>query len=377
MNIPRVLRDQIRDRLSTSPKAVILYGPRQTGKTTLVHSLIRELPYRTMSVNGEEERYRDVLMKKDVRALKSLVSGYDLLFIDEAQHVPDIGFTLKLLIDYVQNIKLIVTGSSSLDLASKVSEPLTGRKWTYTLYPIAFLELKSLYNEFELRDQKEERLIWGSYPEIFSLDGSEDRQKYLSELARDYLFKDILALGSIRNPIVLRNLLKLLAFQVGSEVSIREVASRLEASKETVAHYIDLLEKAFIIFRLTGFSRNLRKEVTKMHKYYFYDLGIRNILIDNVKPLSYRNDHGALWENFLIIERMKRNAYKNVLYTPYFWRTYTGAEIDYVEDRGGALYGFELKYSAKIASPPASWLSTYPNGRFETVNQNNFLEFIL
>jgi predicted AAA+ superfamily ATPase len=289
--------------------------------------------------------------------------------------VPDIGINLKILIDTVPALKIIATGSSSFELANTVSEPLTGRKITYQLYPIAQCELKTHYNSFELKSMLEERLIWGSYPEMFQFVGYEEKYAYMQELSADYLYKDIFILQDIRKSEKIKNLLKLLAFQIGSEVSLNELAGQLGISKETVARYIDMMEKTFVLFSLSGFNKNLRKEISKMHKYYFYDLGVRNALIDNFKPLAERNDVGALWENFLIAERIKINHYRRIHTSSYFWRTYTGAEVDYVEEGQNELAGYEFKWNAKAAKPPISWRATYAKASWNTVNRENWLEF--
>lgn len=377
MRIPRAIKDSIMERLKASDKVVILYGPRQVGKTTLAREILAEFGGRSLEISADEQKYVDVLSSRDFSKLKSLVAGYDLLFIDEAQRVPDIGVNLKILHDQMPGLKIMVTGSSSLDLANRIREPLTGRTWTYTLYPIAMLELSEMYNRFELDSQIEERLVYGSYPETFSIQNYEEKKAYLHEIGNAYLYKDILELASIRNSSKIRDLLRLLAYQVGSEVSRSELGTALGMSKDTVGQYIDLLEKSFVVFSLSGFSRNLRKEVTKSDKVYFYDLGIRNMVIDDFKPLSYRNDTGALWENFLIIERMKRLAYRRMYANSYYWRTYTGAEIDYVEDRDGRLFGYEFKYGTKSAKCPLAWSRTYEGSSWELINRGNYLDFVV
>ncbi|MBC7569672.1 MAG: ATP-binding protein [Spirosoma sp.] len=373
----RSITADIRNRLTSSHKIIVLYGPRQVGKTTLVQQLLADVPGRKLSINADELRYIDVLSSRNLEQMKLLVDGYDLLFIDEAQRIPDVGINLKILHDGLPNLKLIVTGSSSFELANQTKEPLTGRTWTYTLYPIATTELRAQYNSFELRQLLDHQLIFGAYPELFSLPNQRDKAAYLQELSASYLYRDILALANLRYPDKLRKLLQLLAFQVGSEVSLNELSNTLQISRDTVATYIDLLEKTFVIFRLSGFSRNLRKEIVKMDKIYFYDLGIRNVLINNLNPLNLRNDMGALWENFLVVERFKRNAYGGAFVNPYFWRTYTGAELDYVEESGGQLAGFEFKYTQAIGKPPKTWLDTYPNATFTGINRNNYLDFVL
>lgn len=377
MLLPRALTSIITNKLQASPKGIILYGPRQAGKTTLITDVIRQLGVKVLTVNGDQSKYLDVLSSRDGDRLKNLVAGYDMLFVDEAQRIPEIGINLKIIIDTIPSVKIVATGSSSLDLASKISEPLTGRVWTYRLYPMSFLELSHVYNRFELNTHVEERLVYGSYPEIFSHAGDIQKREYLQNLIDAYLYKDMLELGGIRNSTKIRDLLKLIAFQVGSLVSISELGNALEMGKDTVNRYIDLLEKSFVIFRMPGLSRNLRKEITKMGKIYFYDPGVRNMLIDNLKPLKDRNDVGLLWENFLIVERMKRLAYTGGYASTYFWRTHTGAELDYVEETGGKLYGYEFKYGSKTARAPTSWRAAYPDASFTSINQDTYLPFVL
>ena len=299
MFIPRSITKTIVDKLTQSKKGIIVYGARQVGKTTLVNEIIKELNIKTLVINGDQSRFIDILTSRDLSKIQSLVSGYEMLFVDEAQRIPEIGINLKIILDNLPNLKVLVTGSSSLDLASKISEPLTGRAWSYHLYPVSCLELSAFQNRAELDHNLEERLIYGSYPEIFSYESLFQKREYLQNISDAYLYRDLIEFGDIKNSSKIRDLLKLLAFQIGSEVSLTELGTSLSMSKDTVSRYIDLLEKSFIIFRLFGFSRNLRKEVTKMDKIYFYDLGIRNILIDNLKPLKDRNDSGCLWENFV------------------------------------------------------------------------------
>ena len=375
--IPRLLTNTIRQRVTDSNKIIVLYGPRQVGKTTLVRELIKELPYRSLAVNADELVYQTVLSGRDLAQMKLLVAGYELLFIDEAQRIPDVGINLKILHDALPDLKIIATGSSSFELANKTKEALTGRTWTYELFPISLGELSQQENTFALQQRLGELLRFGSYPDTLQLPNAADKAQYLRELSLAYLYKDVLEMASIRHADKLRRLLQLLSFQVGSEVSPNELGNALGMSKDTVNTYLDLLEKAFVIFRLSGFSRNLRKEVSKMDKIYFYDLGIRNVLIDSFQPLDLRTDVGALWENFLVVERRKRNAYTNQFANAYFWRTYTGAELDYVEEANGQLTGFEFKFSRKAAKAPASWLATYPGATFQLVNQTTYMPFLL
>lgn len=378
MKIPRYIKKDILSHLSSETKKnkiIILYGARQVGKSTLVNEILAKLSLKVLKINADEAKYREVLASQDLRKLTSLVKGYEVIFIDEAQRVENIGINLKILIDNFKDLKIIVTGSSAFELANKVKEPLTGRTITYKLFPIAFLELGKKYSDFELVDTLEERLRFGSYPEIFQYETDSERKDYLSELAEAYLYKDIFDLTDIRHTARLKDLLKLLAFQIGSEVSLTELGQQLSMSKDTVNNYISVLEQAFVLFRLSGFSKNLRKEVTKMDKIYFYDLGIRNILIDNLKPIKDRDDVGKLFENFLITERLKLNSYKKAYASSYFWRIYTGAELDYVEEKEMLLYGYEFKYSKTKASVPKSWIETY-KADYKLISKENFLDFI-
>lgn len=376
MLIQRDIEEELLGRLQEYSKAIIIYGARQVGKTTLCRKVLSQAGFKTIAINADEQRYVDVLSSRDSRKLLELVEGYEVLFIDEAQRVPDIGVNLKLLIDAKPNLKILVTGSSSFELANRVAEPLTGRTWMYNLYPITYSELSRTGNTYELKEQLGDRLRWGSYPEIFSFKGEETKRDYLHGLMANYLYKDILTLGGIKSPDKIHNLLKLIAFQVGSEVSLSELGTQLDMSKETVSRYLDVLVKSFVIFRLTGFSRNLRKEVTKMSKYYFYDLGVRNAVIDNLHSVENRNDYGQLWENFLISERLRCMAYKKEYVTPYFWRVYTGAEIDYIEEGEGKLDGYEFKWQLGKAREPKAWKETYPEASWHLVNQDNWLGFI-
>lgn len=377
--IARSLEDQLFNRLKESQKVVVLYGARQVGKTTLVKKMLQAIEGRVLEINADRQAYTEILSSRNLDKLKGLVSGYDVLFIDEAQRVVNIGINLKILHDEIPDLKIIVTGSSSFDLANRVKEPLTGRTWTFKLFPISVSEWKNYkhLNDFELRLKLDEWLRFGFYPEILLTDNYNGKREYLKELTDSYLYKDILALANIRYPEKLRQLLKLLAFQIGNLVSIHELAITLQINRETVINYLDLLEKAFVVFRLPGFSRNLRKEVSSMDKIYFYDLGIRNALIENYNEVSLRQDRGALWENFLLVERLKKAEYEKIYANRYFWRTHSGPELDYIEERDGQLYGYEFKWSSKKARKPKTWLETYPNASFQLINRDNFAGFIV
>jgi len=376
MKIERIIESDIIEKLRTSQKAVVIYGARQVGKTTLAKDIVAKLGMKTLFVNADQEKYVDVLSSRDLDTMKSLVSGYELLVIDEAQRIPEIGLNMKILLDELPELRILATGSSSFDLANKIREPLTGRAWSFTLFPISVSELSREKSDFQLRDSVENFLLFGQYPEVVGLENWKAKEELLLELSKSYLYKDALDLLVVKQTSKIRDLLKLLAFQVGSEVSIFELSNTLDLSRETVERYIDLLEKSFVIFRLPGFSRNLRKEVTKMDKIYFCDVGMRNAVIGNFKPLVDRNDAGQLWENFLLAERMKFLAYSNREAAAYFWRTYTGAELDYIEESADGLSGFEFKYGKKTARQPKSFLETYPGAKYELVNAENWLGFV-
>lgn len=378
MKIKRNLLSILKRELTTAGKGLVIYGPRQVGKTTLVNDLLGEFQLKTLVLNGDQRgEWWGLLTCRDLSKLTLLVSDYDAVFIDEAQRIPEIGLSAKILLDNFPKLKIIITGSSSLDLASKISEPLTGRIYSYKLYPISQGELRLAHTPYELETQIEERLVYGSYPEIFSLAGVQRKTKYLQNLINTYLYKDLLEFGDIRNSSKIHDLLKLLAFQVGNQISLTELSSALELSRTTVDRYIDLLEKSFIVFRLSGFSRNLRKEVTKMDKIYFYDTGVRNAVIGNLNMFHSRDDIGKLWENFLITERIKKQSYAQQLYSHYFWRLSSGAELDLVEEAEGNIRGFEFKYGKKLAKPPRSWMIAYPNATVSAINRNNWQRFVL
>lgn len=375
MWVQRYLNQSITDELKKGQKLVVLFGARQTGKTSLLTRITKELPYKTVRVNADQARYQEVFSGQDLRKMKELVEGYELLFIDEGQKIPDLGIHLKILHDEIPSLRVVVTGSSSFDLATKLGEPMTGRKRIFTLFPLSQEELGSMYNTFELKDFLEDFLIFGSYPEVFTQANRKDRFETLREISESYLMKDIIEISQIRHVQKAYQLLKLLAFQVGSEVSIHELSQSLTLNHETVESYIGLFEKSFVLFRLGGFSRNLRNEIKKPSKIYFWDTGIRNYLIGNLNRLDQRNDAGALFENFLITERQKWLNNHRSLSNSYFWRLYTGAEIDYVEEDQGILTGYEIKLGKKSIRVPKSWTETY-KADVQLLNPENYLGFI-
>jgi len=364
-------------KLVAPNKVVLVYGPRRTGKTTLLEHFIQSLNEPHQMVSGEDFFIQQALSSQSIDKLKNFVGQRKWLIIDEAQKIPDIGLNLKLIVDHIPDIRVIATGSSSFDLAAQVGEPLTGRKWTLRLFPLAQMELGQKENAAETAARLENRLIYGSYPEVVLCEDDQLRQRYLKEIISSYLYKDILELEGLRHSDKLVRLLQLLAFQIGKEVSFTELGTQLGLSKNTVDRYLDLLEKAFVIYKLRGFSRNLRKEVSKNSRYFFYDIGIRNALIQNFNPLNLRDDTGSIWENYLVMERLKKQEYTGISCTNYFWRTYDKKEVDWIEEREGRLFAYEFKWnpSAK-AMPPNDFINGYPNARFERVDSQNYLKFI-
>jgi uncharacterized protein len=376
MIIQRLLLPLI-EKAITPGKVLILYGPRQVGKTTLVTELIARSRLKCIFINADELIYRQALASQDKRILGGLLGENELLVIDEAQRVPDIGLNLKIIIDNNPHAAIVATGSASFDLANKISEPLTGRKFTYDLYPLSYGELVTAFGEFEAHSQLERWLVYGGYPAILTTEVPAMRERLLSELAGAYLYKDILELDGVRRADKIIDLLRLLAFQIGHEVSINELAMNLAINRDTVGRYLDLLEKVFVIFRISGYSRNLRKEITKNARYYFYDNGVRNVLIQNFNPLTLRNDIGQLWENYLMVERRKINQYTQRRVNSYFWRTYDQKEIDYIEEGGGKISGFEFKWQGEMKeSTKREFIRSYPESELMTITRQNFDKFL-
>ena len=377
MKIQRLMLNQLKAAL-TPGKVVILYGPRQVGKTTLAQDLLAAVSLRSRFVNADELLYREALASQNRQTLGEVLGDAELLVIDEAQRVPEIGLNLKILVDSYPQAALLVTGSASFDLANKISEPLTGRKLTFSLYPISYAEVRAAFGALQARAQLERWLVWGGYPEIITTEDPLLRQRLLGELVGSYLYKDILELEGVRRADKLVDLLRLLAFQIGQEVSLAELAASLALNRLTVERYLDLLEKAFVVFRVGGFSRNLRKEVTKNARYYFYDNGVRNSLIQNFNPLALRSDVGQLWENYLMVERRKANQAAGRLVNTYFWRTYDQKEIDCIEEHGGRLYGYEFKWSGQEVrrATRQEFLAAYPEAQLAVVDRENFDGFV-
>jgi predicted AAA+ superfamily ATPase len=327
-----------------------------------------------LMVQGDNLDVAEILSSQRLSVLKQFTAGYDYLFIDEAQKIPDIGVNLKLIVDNIPELAVFVTGSSAFDLKNKIGEPLTGRSKYFYLYPLAQLELKDDF--LTSKENLESRLIYGSYPQIVTATTEIDRRDLLESIKNGVLLKDILELDNLKDSLFILNLLRLVAFQIGNDVSATELANRLGVSKNTVSRYLELLEKCYILFSLPGFSRNLRKEISKSHRYFFWDNGIRNVVISNFNRLSLRDDTGRLWENFCISERLKRNHNLRKYCNYYFWRTYDQKEIDLIEEQGGGLAGFEFKWTEKTAKIPHEFLATYKNSTFNLIHKENYLDFV-
>jgi uncharacterized protein len=371
--IVRELETVLKNKIN-SGKAILIIGPRQTGKTTLLKKIALEYgPY--LLLDCDETFVRERLQESNYENLKQLIGNHKLVFIDEAQRVKNIGLSLKIITDRLSDVQLLISGSSALELVNELNEPLTGRKWEYNLLPVSWKEFRDHFGYLTAQQQLEQRLVFGMYPDVLNNIG--DEQEVLKQLSNSYLYKDLLSLESIRKPDLLPKLLKALALQLGSEVSYNELSKLLNVSKDTVATYIDLLEKVFIIFKLGSFSRNLRNEITTNRKIYFYDNGIRNALISNFNPISLRQDTGALWENFLISERMKYLMYNKISANTYFWRTTQQQEIDYIEERNGKIYAYEFKWNeARKVKFPASFIKTYESDQ-TLINRKNFETFLI
>lgn len=357
-------------------KVLVVFGPRQVGKTTLVQDFLSETSLKFKLETGDNIKIQTLFASQDLQKILSYAEPYELIVIDEAQKIPHVGVALKMIVDHLPDIKIIVTGSSSFDLAGQIGEPLTGRKKTLTLFPLSQLELKDEFGSYELEQRLHAYLIYGSYPEIITARTDEEKKTKIEEIAHSYLLKDILELERVKSSKILLDLLRLIAFQIGKEVSLTELGTQLGIDRKTIARYLDIFEKSFILFNVRGFSRNLRKEVSKSSRYYFYDLGVRNALIANFNPIELRNDVGELWENFVFIERLKKRSYKNLFANVYFWRTWDQKEIDIVEERDGKLFGYECKWSPSKMKAPKDWLETYPEASFEIIDRRNYLDFV-
>ena len=372
--IKRFLTDHIFANLREG-HVLTLFGARRTGKTVLMNAISKLLSEKkVLLVNGEDYDVANILSSQRQEILKNLVAGFDFLFIDEAQNIPNIGQNLKLLVDTQPQVAVFTTGSASFDLINQIGEPLTGRSRFFTLYPFSISEISEGYiGTFQMLPTL---LIYGSYPQVVIETNLKEKRHILENIRNGYLLKDILQLENIKDSLFVMNLLRLIAFQIGNDVSYNELARNLNTTVKTIKRYLEILEKAFIIFRLGGFSRNLRKEISKSPRFYFWDNGIRNAVISNFNPLEIRGDTGKLWENFCISERVKKQKYLETFSNFYFWRTYDQQEIDLVEETDGRVSAYEFKWGDKDAKPPKAFKENYPDAGFQTINRINFLEFL-
>jgi hypothetical protein len=372
--IERVLQKQIELRWD-SGKVVLVLGPRQVGKTTLIENFCKRFgDY--LYINGDDVDNRTILEDAGEARIRQIIGNNKLIFIDEAQRIKNIGIILKIIHDRLKDVRVLVSGSSALEINNILNEPLTGRKWEYNLFPISWQELNDHFGYLEATKQLETRLIYGMYPEVVTHTG--DEKNILKQLTGSYLYKDLLAYEGIRKPDLLDKLLVALALQVGSEVSYNELSQLLRIDRATVEQYISLLEKAFVVFRLNPFSRNLRNEINSSRKIYFFDNGIRNAVINNFNPLQLRQDTGALWENFMISERLKFNIYNEQNGRNYFWRTYQQQEIDYIEDHDGKISAFEFKWNPNAKSRFSRvFTDAYSEATTQTISPKNFTDFLL
>ena len=374
--VNRIIEPQILKSL-TSNKVIVLIGPRRVGKTILIEQIIGKVDEPYLLLNGEDFSAVELLERRSIQNYRNILGEKKLLLIDEAQKIPGIGNMLKLMVDHIKGLKILVTGSSAFDISNYTGEPLTGRKTTYNLFTLSEQELDQVETEFQKQDNLQKRLVYGNYPELLQLKDDGQKIEYLRDLVNSYLLKDIIAFENIRNADKIIDLLKLLAYQIGQEVSLQELGNQLAMSKNTVDKYLDLLSKTYVIYKVRGFSGNLRKEVTKNNRWYFYDNGLRNILIANVNPVSLRKDVGMLWENYVVSERVKFQRYTKMTVNNYFWRTYDQQEIDWVEERGGKLYGYEFKWNTKKQSKiPGGWKKAYKEATFKIINPTNYLDWV-
>lgn len=373
--VKRILQNRIAARIESN-KVILIFGARRVGKTILMRELIKEFEGKTLLLNGEDYDTLALLEERSISNYRHLLDGVDLLAIDEAQNIPEIGPKLKLIIDEIKGIRVIASGSSSFDLLNKAGEPLVGRSTQFHLTPFSQKEIAQTETALETRQNLESRLIYGSYPEVVTMDSFERKTDYLRDIVGAYLLKDILAIDGLKNSGKMKDLLRLIAFQLGNEVSYDELGKQLGMSKNTVEKYLDLLSKVSVVYRLGAFARNLRKEVTKAGKWYFYDNGIRNAIIGNFNPLSIRQDVGVLWENYLISERIKANNNDGLNKEFYFWRTYDRQEIDLIEESSDSLTALEFKWGNKKPGVPAVFQEAYPNATFNVINRNNYLNYI-
>ena len=375
--ITRTIEDKIINSLVTGQKVVLVFGARRVGKTEMVKKIIEKMKLNFIFLNGEDMEHRELLAQRSVNNYKRLLNNKKLLVIDEAQAIPEIGLKLKLMVDSIPEIKILATGSSSFELNNQTGEPLVGRKMEYSLFPLAQMELMQQEDYLTTVSNLEERLIFGSYPELFEVQEKKEKIEYLKEMINSYLLKDIIAFEGLRKRDKIVNLLKMIAFRVGSEISLESIGKDLQISKNTVDRYLDLLAKVFIIYKVTGFSRNLDNEITKKAKWYFVDNGIRNAIISSFNLLPLRDDIGKLWENYFISERIKYQSYHRLQINNYFWRHKNRQEIDWVEVSDTGINAYEIKWNKNVkAGIPSMWKKAYPGSKFTLINRNNYLDSI-
>lgn len=368
--LPRTLENRIREKINKG-KAIVVVGARQVGKTTLLQTILKDIDH--LFLDADDPTTRNLLSRPNTEQIRTIIGENKFIFLDEAQRIPEIGLTLKIIIDQFKGVQLFVSGSSSFDLGNVLNEPLTGRKWEYELFPISWEEYENEIGYIKSEQQLENRLLYGFYPEVINNQGQE--RETLKNLVNSYLYRDILAFSGIKKPEVLEKLLQALAFQIGSEVNYNELAQSIGINKVTVQNYIEILEQGYIVFRLNSFSRNLRNEIKQNRKIYFYDNGIRNMIIGNLNQLDLRPDKGALWENFLVSERRKQNLYKDTFSKMYFWRTKQQQEVDFVEEKDGNIRGYEFKWNSKKSKIPSTFIEAYHAEGF-IIDKSNFREFV-
>ncbi len=373
--INRKISEKIKQAINGEKRVIIIYGPRQAGKTFLIKYLLSEMKQDFEYFTGDDLYAQNIFSKNELESLKRVIKS-DILVIDEAQKIENIGLSLKLMFDNL-SVKIITSGSASFDLSNKLSEHLTGRTKTFWLYPLAFSEVEDKYRKVSKETALEEMLIYGMYPKVQDLINNQDKENYLYEYLNNYLYKDVLSFAGVRKPKKIIDLLTLLALQIGNEVKISELSQNLSITQKAVENYLDVLEKMFVLVNLRGFSRNLRKEISKTSKYYFVDVGLRNALIRNFNPLRMRSDTGGLFENWFIMEKIKKASIFEQPANFYFWRTYDQQEIDLIEERAGKLYGYEVKWKKTKHKNPLDWLRTYDGSQYEIVNNENFQNFLL
>lgn len=375
MEIKRALYDILMQDLLPG-KVNILYGARRVGKTFLLRKICTEAGFSFLWLNGEDAETAQVLRSQNTTILKKLIGKVQLLVIDEAQAVPEIGKSLKLIVDEMPQLRMIASGSSAFDLHNFLGEPLVGRAFWHELLPVAQTELKHHENLIETKQNLAERLIYGAYPELINLGSLGQKERYLRDLVQAYLLKDLLSFDGIRNASKIMDLLRLIAFQIGSQVSMQELGQQLSMSKNTVEKYLNSLEKVYILRKIGGYNQNLRKEISKSPRYYFWDNGIRNALLNDFKMPEFRNDIGQLWENYLLAERAKKLKYEQVFKETYFWRTYDQQEIDCIEVRNHQIEAYEFKWQSRAVKVPAAFAAHYPEASFEVIHRDNYLKFI-